>query len=133
LWLLALFFIAAGLNHFVNPAPYLAMMPSYLPSPNVLNWVSGAAEIAGGLGVLVAPFRRAAGWGLIALLVAVFPANLNVALHGWPGENIAPWILWARLPFQPLLIWAVYALTRSPERDGINQGPPTTVRPPNHV
>jgi uncharacterized membrane protein len=110
LWLLALFFMAAGLNHFVNPAPYLAMMPSYLPWPAGTNWISGAAEIAGGVGVLFARTRRAAGWGLIALLVAVFPANVNVALHGWPGENIALWILWARLPFQPVMIWAVYSL-----------------------
>jgi uncharacterized membrane protein len=116
LWLLALFFMAAGLNHFINPAPYLAMMPSYLPWPEGMNWISGAAEIAGGVGVLIGRTRPAARWGLIALLVAVFPANVNVALHGWPGQKIARWVLWARLPFQPVMIWAVYALTG--ERSG---------------
>lgn len=123
IWLLALFFIAAGLNHFVNPAPYLAMMPSYLPWPETLNWISGAAEIAGGIGVLVARTRRLAGWGLIALLLAVFPANINVALHGWPRENIAPWILWARLPFQPVMIWVVYCITGRGENGGKNNFP----------
>jgi len=110
LWLLGLFFMVAGLNHFLHPAPYLAMMPPYLPWPQSLNIISGAAEMAGGAGILVPQTRRLAGWGLVLLLVAVFPANLNVALHGWQGENIAPWILWARLPFQPLLMGLVYCV-----------------------
>jgi uncharacterized membrane protein len=105
---MALFFILAGLNHFLHPAPYLSMMPPYLPHPNALNQISGAAEILGGVGILLTPIRIWAGWGLVVLLVAVFPANLNVALHGWRGENIAAWILWARLPFQPLLVALVY-------------------------
>lgn len=113
LWMLALFFIAAGLNHFLNPAPYLSMMPPYLPWPQALNVISGVAEIAGGAGILVPKMRVLAGWGLVALLAAVFPANVNVALHGWKGENIATWILWARLPFQPLIMalvcWACIA------------------------
>jgi uncharacterized membrane protein len=106
--MLALFFMAAGLNHFLNPAPYLSMMPLYLPWPHALNIISGAAEIVGGVGILLPQTRLLAGWGLVALLVAVFPANLNVALHGWKGENIAPWLLWARLPFQPLMMALVY-------------------------
>ena len=113
IWLLGLFFMAAGLNHFLNPAPYLAMMPPYLPWPEALNVISGAAEIAGGAGILIPATRTFSGWGLIALLAAVFPANLHVALHGWKGQNIAPWILWARLPFQPLMMvlvwWACFA------------------------
>ena len=87
------------------------MMPPYLPNPEALNIISGAAEIAGGIGVLIPQTRVWAGWGLIALLVAVFPANLQVALHGWKGVNIAQWLLWARLPFQPLLIALVYWAT----------------------
>ena len=98
--LVAALFIVAGLNHFRDPTPYLAMMPPWVPWPEILNKVAGAAEVAGGIGLLWAPFRRAAAWGLLALLVAVFPANLQVALHGWPGVDIAPWILWARLPLQ---------------------------------
>ena len=108
LWMMALFFIAVSLNHFLNPAPYLSMMPPYLPAPDTLNMISGAAEILGGVGILLSRIRVWAGWGLSLLLVAVFPANLNVALHGWKGQNIAAWLLWARLPFQPLLIALVY-------------------------
>src|ERR1039458_8037101 len=82
LWVLAAFFVVAGANHFLNPGPYLAMMPHYLPWHEGLIIVSGVAEIAGGLAILVARVRRLAGWGLIALLVAVFPANVQVAQIG---------------------------------------------------
>lgn len=105
---LALFFIVAGLNHFRSPGIYLSMMPPYLPWPEILNLVSGAAEIAGGIGVLVPGVRKAAGWGLIALLAAVFPANLHVAIHGWPEMDLPRSVLWARLPLQALLIAWVY-------------------------
>ncbi len=108
LWTLATFFVVAGLNHFLNPIPYLAMMPPYLPWHERLIIVSGVAEIAGGLGILIARMRWLAGWGLIVLLVAVFPANVQVALHGWPGVQIPQWTLWARLPLQVVLIAWVY-------------------------
>ena len=108
------FFIGAGVFHFVRPAPYLAMMPPWLPQPNILVAVSGLAEIAGGIGVLLGRFRRLAAWGLIALLVAVFPANLHVALHGWPGMDFPRWVLWVRLPFQVLFIWLVYYFCLAP-------------------
>lgn len=108
IWGISLFFMAGGIYHLVNPRPYLAMMPSYLPWPATLVVVSGIAEIAGGLGVLIAPLRRAAAWGLILLLLAVFPANLQVALHGWPGVSLPSWVLWMRLPLQPVFIWLVY-------------------------
>jgi len=84
------------------------MMPAWLPAPAALVQISGVAEMLGGAGVLLAATRRFAAWGLILLLVAVFPANLGVALHGWPGENIPGWVLWCRLPFQALFIWWVY-------------------------
>ena len=106
--ILAAFFVLAGLNHFLNPGPYLAMIPPYLLWHRELIIVSGIAEIAGGLAILIVKLRPLAGWSLIALLVAVFPANLQVALHGWPGVQIPPWALWARLPLQPLLIAWVY-------------------------
>lgn len=108
LWVLAVFFIGAGVNHFLNPGPYLKMMPGYLPWPRELIVVSGVAEVLGGLGLLIPRLRVAAGWGLIALLVAVFPANLHVALHGWEGVAIPPWVLWVRLPFQAVFIAWVY-------------------------
>jgi uncharacterized membrane protein len=108
-WLLALAMVAAGVNHFVMPAPYVAMMPGYLPAPLALVYISGVAEAAGGLGLLLPATRRAAGWGLIALFVAIFPANLNMALHHVPlGTLVLPdWALWGRLPLQLVLIaWA---------------------------
>ncbi len=108
-WLLAIFFVIAGINHFLSPAPYLSMMPPWLPYPEAMNYLSGAAEVAGGIGVLIPGLRRAAGWGLIALLVAVFPANLHAALHGWDYMKDLPrWVLWVRLPFQLLFITWVY-------------------------
>jgi len=108
LMLLAILFVLAGMNHFLNPQTYLAMMPPWLPFPEVLNLVSGAAEMAGGIGILIPQLRRAAAWGLIALLVAVFPANIQMALHGLEGVAIPAWVLWARLPIQPALIAWVY-------------------------
>ena len=107
-WIVGAFFIAAGAYHFANPAPYLTMMPPYLPAPATLVAASGVAEMLGGAGVLLRATRGAAGWGLIALLLAVFPANLHVALHGWPGVDLPRWVLWARLPLQPVFIWLVY-------------------------
>ena len=107
-WLVGIFFMVAGVMHFVSPAPYRAMMPPWLPQPGLLVAVSGLAEIAGGIGVLTGRFRRRAAWGLIALLLAVFPANLHVALHGWPGTDFPRWVLWLRLPFQIIFIWLVY-------------------------
>ncbi|MDB6171188.1 MAG: hypothetical protein JWL59_499 [Chthoniobacteraceae bacterium] len=110
-----MFFLGAGTNHFLNPAPYEAMMPSYLPSPHALVLLSGVAEMIGGLGVLVPRLRAYAGAGLIALLLAVFPANLNVAIHGWPGVQLPASILWLRLPFQIAFIWWVYRVCLSRE------------------
>jgi len=107
-WLLAVFFLVAGANHFRAPAVYLGMMPPALPWPEALNYVCGAAEMLGGLGVLIPATRRPAGWGLIVLLVAVFPANVHVALQGhMPGFDFSPLTLWLRLPFQAVFIaWA---------------------------
>ncbi len=109
-YLLAAAFIVAGANHFLNPAIYLSMMPPWLPIPEELNLISGAAEIAGGIGVLIPRTRRAAAIGLILLLIAVFPANLHLAIHGWPGMDIPRWALYARLPFQfAFIAWVVFS------------------------
>lgn len=108
-WLLAIAMVIAGINHFVSPATYVAMMPELLPAPLALVYVSGVAEILCGLGLLVVRTRRAAGWVLIALLVAVFPANVNMAVNELPlgGNPVPTALLWARLPLQLVLIaWA---------------------------
>ena len=108
--LLGIAFIIAGANHFRDPATYVSMMPPWLPSPEMLNIISGAAEIAGGIGMLIPLTRNAAATGLILLLIAVFPANLHVALNGWAGMDIPRWVLIARLPFQLLFIaWVVFS------------------------
>ncbi len=117
-WLLGVLFVVAGIGHFVAPRFYLAIMPPALPWPLALIYLSGGAEILGGLGVLRPATRKLAGWGLIALLVAVFPANLYAALHGM--GSIPSWILWARLPFQFVFIAWVYcsSLSAGPARTG---------------
>ncbi len=108
--LLATCFVVAGVNHFLSPQAYLAMMPQYIPLPSAMNLISGGAEVAGGIGILIPGLRQYAAWGLIALLVAVFPANVNVALHGWEGITLPAWVLLARLPLQLVLIaWVHYS------------------------
>jgi len=116
-WLLTIFMIGAGINHFRSPAPYLGMMPAELPHPELLVQLSGVAEILGGLGLILPQTRRLTAWCLIALFVAIFPANLNMALNHLPlGENPVPqWALWARLPLQLVLIVWAYWFTR-PEK-----------------
>ena len=102
---LALAFVAAGVLHFVEPRVFEAIVPPSLPAPRVLVLVSGAAEIAGGIGLLLAPVRPAAGVGLVLLLIAVFPANLYMARQPERFRALAPaWALWARLPLQGVLI-----------------------------
>src|SRR5512132_3616960 len=96
-------FVIAGSYHFVNPAVYLGIMPPQLPFPRALVYISGAAEILGGLGLILPATRRLAGWGLIALLLAVFPANIYAAINGeMPGTPFHGIGLWIRLPFQAL-------------------------------
>jgi uncharacterized membrane protein len=116
-WALGALFIAAGINHFANARPYEQIVPPGFPNPAALVAISGAAEIAGGVGMFVPQLRTPAAFGLIALLVAVFPANLNMALHPAPFASVAPaWVWWARLPLQPLLMWGVSAARRSHPR-----------------
>jgi len=110
LYALSLFFVLAGVNHFLSPDFYLPMMPDYLPWHVELVQVSGLLEIVGGVGVLVPRLRRFAGLGLIALLVAIYPANVNMALHPERFPDLPRWALYARLPFQLAFIaWAWWA------------------------
>ena len=113
-WLVPVLFMVAGANHFMMCGRYLSMMPAWLPWPLLLVQVSGVAEIVGGIGLLIPRGRRMAAWGLLALLMAVFPANLNVALHGWPGMTLSPYLLWLRLPFQLVFVWSLYRIYLGP-------------------
>jgi uncharacterized membrane protein len=100
-------FIAAGVLHFVRPRMYEAIMPPYLPAHRELVYASGVAEIAGGVGVLHPRTRQLAAWWLIATLLAIFPANVEMAVHAKRFKQFPPAALWARLPLQGVLIaWA---------------------------
>jgi uncharacterized membrane protein len=110
LWLFAVLFMGAGAMHFVSTAEYVRIMPPELPWPRMLVYVSGVCEVLGGLGLLYAPVRRWAAWGLVALLVAVFPANIYM-LH--IGYGAPAWALWLRLPLQGLMIWWAWVYTRA--------------------
>lgn len=116
--LLAGFFVTAGTMHFVVPRSYEAMMPPSLPRHREAVAVSGVAEIVGGLAVLPPRSRRFARWWLLGLLLAVFPANVHMAVNpeqvpGLDLRRIPRWALWTRLPLQPLAMLWVWRATRS--------------------
>lgn len=99
--------MAAGLNHFINPEFYVRMMPPVLPEPDLLQKLAGLCEVIAGLGLLVPRFEKTAAWFLIAILIAVFPANLYLALEDGAPMGVSPVVAWGRLPFQLLFIaWA---------------------------
>lgn len=104
--LFALLFVAGGAAHFTSTDSYVAIMPPYIPLPRLLVYISGVCEIIGGVGLLVNRLRMVAAWGLILLLLAVFPANVHMAINrvSPPGMEVAPWLLWLRLPLQFVLI-----------------------------
>lgn len=112
--LLGVFFVAAGVNHFVMPRYYRRIVPPRCGDPATVVAISGVAEIAGGVGALVPATRRAAGWGLVALLIAVFPANIYMAVRPqlFRDLRIPRWALWLRLPLQPLMMWWAWSATR---------------------
>lgn len=120
LLLASAFFCFAGISHFTNPDFFVAIMPPYLPSPLALVHVSGVFEILGGLGVLLPKTRRVAGYGLLALLVAVYPANIHMALNPDQFPDISPAALYARLPMQFVFAAAVWWAIR-PERASAEQ------------
>jgi len=109
-------FLLTGVAHFAAPAFFDQIMPPWIPNARAATLLSGAAEIALGLGVLFPATRSAAGWGLIALLVAVFPANIYMlwqahAANASTGSLVG---LWLRLPLQPFLMWWVWRVTQLP-------------------
>ena len=110
LWIMGIFYVVAGLAHLVRTDYYLPMMPAYLPAHRELVLLSGVAEVVLGIAVLIPQTRRLAAWGVILLLIAIFPANLHIALHNVPlfgaAQGAGIWN-WVRLPFQLVLIaWA---------------------------
>src|SRR5262245_24013514 len=105
--LFALIFITAGLNHFRDPEFYLRIMPPYLPWPSALHRIAGFFEIVLGMMLLISNYQSLAAWGLIALLIAVFPANIHMAINHQLYPDLSVISLWLRLPLQFVLIaWA---------------------------
>ena len=112
--LLGAFFLFAGTMHFVKPRAYQVIVPRALPAPRAIVYASGVAELAGGAGVLSARAAPLAGWWLIATLVAVFPANVNMAVNAERYRAVPEPLLWARLPVQGVLIaWVHKVAVRS--------------------
>ncbi|TGL75639.1 DoxX family membrane protein [Leptospira jelokensis] len=109
---LALFYIFAGANHFFSPEFYLEMMPDYLPFHELLNVTSGLSEITLGLLVLYERMRKLACFGIILLLLAIYPANINMLVEALEGKDFGfpIWALYARLPLQFLFIYWAWAV-----------------------
>lgn len=110
-YLFAAAFVLAGLNHFINTDFYLKIMPPYLPLHLPLVYLSGVVEMVLGALLLIPKLTRVAAWGLIALLVAVFPANIHMAVNHelYPAYNVTA--LWLRLPLQIVLMVYAYWYT----------------------
>jgi uncharacterized membrane protein len=106
----ALIFIAAGIGHFLNPGLFGRIMPPLIPWTLILPivYLTGILEIVFGAMLLFPQTSSIAAWGLMALLIAVFPANINLALNPGLTPGFPGWLHWLRLPLQPVLIWWAY-------------------------
>lgn len=113
-YLLALFFVLAGLNHFIHTGFYQKIMPPYLPWHSFLVYLSGLFEVILGLALTIGKFTRLAAWGMIALLVAVFPANIHMVANPELYPEYHPAALWVRLPLQAVFIAWAYWYARAP-------------------
>lgn len=111
-YLLGLLFLVAGLNHFLHTDFYTSIMPPYLPWPLALVYISGVAEMSLGALLFTRRWMTWAAWGLIALSIAVFPANIHMATHPELYPMFSALGLWLRLPLQGLLIVWLYWYTR---------------------
>ena len=115
---LAVSIIVVGITHFAKPTPYVSIVPPQLPYPLELVYISGFFEILGGIGLLIPFVSVAAAWGLIALFIAVFPSNINLAVNNIALEGIPhnQALYWVRLPFQAVLIAWAWWYTRTPQQ-----------------
>jgi len=110
---MSVFYILAGANHFLNPAFYLRIMPPFIPYHKAMIIISGLAEIFLGSIILFPPYRSYGAWGIILLLIAIFPANIyHIQMNkGAIKLKLPEWALWLRLPVQFLLVWWAYLYT----------------------
>lgn len=123
-WLLAIFMILAGIMHFVRPGFYQAMIPPMFPAPLALVYISGVFEIVFGVLLLIPRYRRIGAWGIVATLIAVYPANIYHALAGGLTHPDLPPAMqnakfaWARLPFQLVFLAWAWWFTRPDHKQG---------------
>ena len=113
IYIMSLFYVFAGIKHFTNPTWYMKIMPPYLPLHKELVYISGAFEIILGLMLLLDKTRFVGAWGLILLLIAVFPANIYLAQTNGAALNTSPAISWGRFPFQAIFILIAYWHTKA--------------------
>ncbi|MCW9708416.1 DoxX family protein [Fodinibius salsisoli] len=110
-YLVGIIFMMMGILHFLKPGVFAAIIPDFIPWHKAMVYISGVAEIAGGLGVLLPPYRAMAAWGLLLLLLAVFPANINMAVQAIQKTGLLSWyaaLTILRLPLQFVLMYWVY-------------------------
>tara|TARA_B100000579_G_scaffold32166_2_gene22480 strand:- start:362 stop:760 length:399 start_codon:yes stop_codon:yes gene_type:complete len=112
IFLLSAFFISFGIDHFVNPSFYLAIMPPAFPLHLEAVYISGLFEILGGVGLLISRYRKISGWGLFALLIAVYPANIYMAITPEAFPDIPIAVLYSRLLLQFVFFYWAYSLTK---------------------
>ncbi len=112
LYLMALLYIGAGILHFIRPNVFMSIIPPWLPFPKFLVLASGACELVFGVLLLPTATRPITAWLIIALLIAVFPANVQMALQFTEQHRVGWWLTWLRLPLQGLLIWWAYTFTK---------------------
>ena len=115
LYVMIVFYIAAGINHFWHPEPYVGIMPSWIPWHKELVIISGICEILLGFLLLFSATRRFAAWGIILLLIGVFPANIQMLINFSNESNPDLWVAIIRLPLQLLLIWWAYGFAKRKE------------------
>lgn len=109
--LVTLLFLTSGSLHFLKPDPFIRIVPPYIPNAPLMVALSGVGELAGAVGILVPFTRRMAAWGLIVLMIAVFPANIYMLQQAYADPGSSAWYratLWVRLSLQPLLIWYIW-------------------------
>ena len=119
LYVMSLLYTLAGINHFIHPAFYIRIMPPWLPYHSALVFISGVCEIVFGLLLLLPATRKLAAWLIIGLLIAIFPANIQMMLNYLHNNNPRLWIAIIRLPLQIVLIWWAYSFTKKTANVGL--------------
>lgn len=112
LYVMSAFYVMAGINHFLNPKFYLRIIPPVLPYPGGINYLSGALEIIFALLLIPESTRRVGAWLLILLLIAVFPANIQMCITYYRNQYRYFWLTILRLPLQAVLLWWAWLYTR---------------------